>query len=281
MFLLCSHRESAPRALERQSGRGLVRRPQTLDSRGSYLPFFDALPGFSHQKKKRRDPSFLEKWKVSSSDLQTLGRCCGAATSHDSADEALRARCCHRPRRQASLDQAAVADFMKEGVPLRMKAAVTRHLLPVLLRMIEIHSSPSDDHDHRVHLCLRCLCLMYEDREVIAAKRAGTAQQALRTLHVARDRLVPGRPWLQWRAKPVLELRWGNCDWLGQHVSAPSDFDAEVSGVARVITFTYTSYSHTHRNGQIWDRSLWGCPISRGRVVMLSKGSPGSSRIQT
>ena len=45
--------------------------------------------------------------------------------------------------------------FMKEGVPrLRMKAAVTRHFLPVLLRMIEIHFPNRDDHDHRVYLCL-------------------------------------------------------------------------------------------------------------------------------
>ena len=72
--------------------------------------------------------------------------------------------------------------FMEEGVPrLRMKAAVTRHLLPVLLRMIEIPFPPRDDHDRRV-LCLRCLCLMYEE---FHSWGAGTFPQALRTLHVA------------------------------------------------------------------------------------------------
>ena len=71
-----------------------------------------------------------------------------------------------------------------------MKAAVTRHLLPVLLRMIEIHFQPRDNHDRRVYLCLRCLCLVYEEShswsgEAIVAMGAGTVPQALRTPHVA------------------------------------------------------------------------------------------------
>ena len=39
-----------------------------------------------------------------------------------------------------------------------MKAAVTRHLFPVLLRMIEIHLPPRDDTTAQVYLRLRCLC---------------------------------------------------------------------------------------------------------------------------
>ena len=92
---------------------------------------------------------------------------------------------------------------------MRMKAAVTRHLLPVLLRMIEIHFPPCADHDRRVYLCLRCLCLVYKEfyswsGEAIAAKGAGTIPQALRTLYMslARVPLLPGQPWLQWRPKP-------------------------------------------------------------------------------
>ena len=93
--------------------------------------------------------------------------------------------------------------FMKECVPrLRMKAAVTRHLLPVLLR------TPRDDHDRRVYLCLRCLCLMYGKFYSWSGKRSRQRARELYRMHfalymsLARDRLVPGRRWLQWRAKP-------------------------------------------------------------------------------
>ena len=41
-------------------------------------------------------------------DLRTLGLCHTAAIGHDSADEALHARRYHRPRRRASVNQAAV-----------------------------------------------------------------------------------------------------------------------------------------------------------------------------
>ena len=83
--------------------------------------------------------------------------------------------------------------FMKEGVPrLRMKAAVTCHLLPVLLRMIEIHLPLRDDYC-RVCLCLRCLCLMYEEL---------CSRNFALYMSRARDRSVPRRPWLQWRSKP-------------------------------------------------------------------------------
>ena len=99
--------------------------------------------------------------------------------------------------------------FMNEGVPrLRMKAAVTRHLLLVLLRMIEIHFPPRDDHDRRVYLCLRCLCLMYEEFYSWSGKRSRQRARELYRRHfalymsLARNRLVPGQPWLQWRPKP-------------------------------------------------------------------------------
>ena len=40
-------------------------------------------------------------------------------------------------------------------------------------------------------------------REASAAKGAGTLPQAFALyMSLARDRLLPGRPWLQWRAKP-------------------------------------------------------------------------------
>ena len=89
-----------------------------------------------------------------------------------------------------------------------MKAAVTRHLLPVLLRMIEIHFPPRDNHDRRVYLCLRCLCLVYKEFYSWSGKRSWQRARELYRRHFAlhmslpRDRLVPGQPWLQWRSKP-------------------------------------------------------------------------------
>ena len=81
--------------------------------------------------------------------------------------------------------------FMKEGVPrLRMKAAVMRHLLLVLLRMIEIHFPPL----RRPRPPSLLVPLMSLPRvrgipqlvgEAIAAKGTGTFPQARRTLHVA------------------------------------------------------------------------------------------------
>ena len=71
-----------------------------------------------------------------------------------------------------------------------------------MLQMIDIHFPP------RVYLCLRCLCLMHEEFYSWLGK---LSRQRVRELHrrhfalcmsLARDRSVPGRPWLQWRAKP-------------------------------------------------------------------------------
>ena len=46
---------------------------------------------------------------------------------------------------ELNLTKLQYAAFMKEGVPrLRMKAAMTRHLLPVVLRVTEIHFPPRD-----------------------------------------------------------------------------------------------------------------------------------------
>ena len=81
--------------------------------------------------------------------------------------------------------------FMKEGVPrFRMKAAVTRHLLPVFLRVIEIHFPPRDD-PRPPSLPVPAMSLPHVRGvpqlvgEAIAAMGAGTKPQALRNLHVA------------------------------------------------------------------------------------------------
>ena len=80
---------------------------------------------------------------------------------------------------------------MKEGVPrLRMKAAVTRHLLPVLLRMIEIHfpplQRPRPPNPLVPAMSLpRVRGIPQLVGEAIAAKGKGTFPQARRTLHVA------------------------------------------------------------------------------------------------
>ena len=95
-------------------------------------------------------------------------------------------RMSHNMQDAAALTKLQCTAFMDEEVPrLRQKAVVTRHLLPVLLRMTEVHFPPRDDHDRRVYLCLRCLCFMRVAlqllEEAIAVKSAGTAPQALRT----------------------------------------------------------------------------------------------------
>ena len=81
--------------------------------------------------------------------------------------------------------------FMKEGVPrLRMKAAVTRHLLPVLLRMIEI-LLPTPRRPRPPSLPVPAMPLprvrgiLQVVGEAIAAKGAGTFPQVHRTPHVA------------------------------------------------------------------------------------------------
>ena len=85
---------------------------------------------------------------------------------------------------------------------------MTRHLLPVFLRMIEIHFPPRDDHDRRVDLCLRCLCLMYEEFYSWSGKRSRQRAREQNRRHfalymsLARARLVPGQAWLRWRPKP-------------------------------------------------------------------------------
>ena len=85
--------------------------------------------------------------------------------------------------------------------------------------------------------------------EASAAKGAGTIPQAFALyMSLARDRLVPGRPWLQWRAKPkhhathhVFDQNgnpaqfWNNGDESATQqrrkdstrVGAPSSFDAK------------------------------------------------------
>ena len=110
--------------------------------------------------------------------------------------------------------------FMKEGVPrLRMKAAVARHFLLVTLRMIGIHFPPRDDHDRRVFLCLRCLCLMYEEFYSWSGKRSWQRAREPNRRHfalymsLARYRLVPERPWLQWRAEPKHHATHHVFDW--------------------------------------------------------------------
>ena len=124
--------------------------------------------------------------------------------------------------------------FRKASVPkLRMKAAVTRHLLPVLLKMIEIHFPPRDDQDRRIYLSHAEGILQLVGEEIVE-KGARTAPRALRTLHVAcagsicslaavaamapeaeasrnASRVRPDR-----EPSTVLELRRRICDWLGQ-----------------------------------------------------------------
>ena len=63
---------------------------------------------------------------------------------------------------------------MKEGVPrLKTKAAVTRHTLRV------------NDHDRRVHLCLRCLCLVHMEFYSWSWKRSRQRARERNRKHLA------------------------------------------------------------------------------------------------
>ena len=97
-------------------------------------------------------------------------------------------RRCHRPRRRASLDQSAVHGLHRGR---------RRHILLVLLRVIEIHVPLRDDHDRRVYLRLQCLCLLYEELWSWSGKRSWQRAGELYRKHfalyglLARDWLVP------------------------------------------------------------------------------------------
>ena len=210
-----------------------------------------------------------------------FGVFCGAATGHDSADEALHAR-------QLPTDLGVDLPLTKlqytalaEGRRAKVEdegGRVTRHLLPVPLRMIGIHFPPP----RRPRLAKSsCACdasasctrnsTAGRGRAVVAKgqrvnQTAGTSHS---TCRLRRYRLVPERPWLQWRPKPkhhathhvfdqtgnfVRFCNYGDESAIGwasnvsdtvQRVGAPSCFDAKPRLSAQ--TRLSTSSQHKHR----------------------------------
>ena len=99
------------------------------------------------------------------------------------------------------------AFFNNNTVCLKLKTAASKHLMPVVLRLLELHFLVRDDYDQRVHHGLRELCLMYDvlDNWTLASQAAATTHYRRHFLlyeSLARDRFVPGHPWLWWRLKP-------------------------------------------------------------------------------
>ena len=64
---------------------------------------------------------------------------------------------------------------------------MTRHLLPVVFRMTEIHFRPRDDHDRRVFPTSRRLCLMYEQCYSWSGKRSRQTRHFALYMSLARE----------------------------------------------------------------------------------------------
>ena len=109
---------------------------------------------------------------------------------------------------QVSLSKLKLnAFYNKSKVCLKLKVVASRHLMPVVLRLLELHFPVRDDYDQRVYHCLRELCLMYDvlDNWTPASQAAAATHYRRHFLlyeSLARDRFVPGHPWLWWRLKP-------------------------------------------------------------------------------
>ena len=106
---------------------------------------------------------------------------------------------------QVSLSKLKLnAFYNKNKVCLKLRAAASRHLMPVVLRLLELHFPVRNDYDQHVYRCLRELCLMYDvlDNWTPASQAAATTHCRRRFLlyeSLARDKFVPGDQWLWWR----------------------------------------------------------------------------------
>ena len=142
---------------------------------------------------------------------------------------------------QVSLSKLKLKAFFNNNkVCLKLKAAASRHLMPVVLRLLELHFPVRDDYDQRVYHCLRELCLMYDvlDNWTPASQAAAATHYRRHFLlyeSLAKDKLVPGQPWLWWRLKPKHHMMFHVLEQLGNPRAYWNYGDESSIGVAATI----------------------------------------------